>query len=357
MLVAKAATASCATNERPEIVDPTQYPGWDDLVAVHPQGAFFHTACWARVLAQTYGHRPVYVCRLGDGRIRELLPIMEVASVLTGRRGVSLPFTDYCPLISLGKGCAELLNAAVEEGRRRDWRSLELRGHVDSWSDEAPSLVFHGHIVELAHGRDYLFRHLNEGMRRGIRKARKAGLNVEFSRRGEAVREFYELHCKTRKRHGLPPQPIRFFDNIGRCVIERGLGTVAIARQARKVIAGAVFFHFNTEVIYKFGASDHRFQALRPNNLLMWEAIQHYAEAGFSRLHLGRTSPTREGLRRFKLGLGGREETLEYRTYDFRKAAFVNRIDRSESWMNHVFRCLPQPVLRLAGEWLYPHLS
>ena len=35
----------------------------------------------------------------------------------------------------------------------------------------------------------------------------------------------------------------------------------------------------------------------------------------------------------------------------------VRTVDRAESWMNNVFRCLPLPLLRLAGNLLYPHLS
>ena len=62
----------------------------------------------------------------------------------------------------------------------------------------------------------------------------------------------------------------------------------------------------------------------------MWEAIKRYAENGFSRLHLGRTSLANEGLRRFKLGLGAREEKIEYYKYDFRKESFVSDVDRAE---------------------------
>jgi lipid II:glycine glycyltransferase (peptidoglycan interpeptide bridge formation enzyme) len=132
---------------------------------------------------------------------------------------------------------------------------------------------------------------------------------------------------------------------------------VATVRQGHKELASAVFFHFNQETIYKFGASDYAFQRLRPNNLLMWEAIRRYASVGYSRMHLGRTSMHRNGLRRFKLGLGAREERLEYRKYDFAKEALVGQVDRAEGWANPIFRRLPQPLLRLAGELLYPHLS
>ena len=110
-------------------------------------------------------------------------------------------------------------------------------------------------------------------------------------------------------------------------------------------------------MLYKFGASDYASQELRPNNLMMWEAMRHSAVQGYATLHLGRTSLDNEGLRRFKLSLGAIEQTMQYSRYDFRSGGFVPGADRTKGWFNSVFGCLPLPVLRLAGRILYPHLS
>jgi hypothetical protein len=40
-------------------INPLLYPGWDALLEAHPGSSFFHTAAWARVLHETYGHLPV----------------------------------------------------------------------------------------------------------------------------------------------------------------------------------------------------------------------------------------------------------------------------------------------------------
>ena len=83
--------------ERLVSCDPLQDSSWDSRLAAHPSGSFFQGSAWARVLQDTYGHRPIYFCRLADQELVELLPVMEVTSRWTGRRGVSLPFTDFCP--------------------------------------------------------------------------------------------------------------------------------------------------------------------------------------------------------------------------------------------------------------------
>jgi hypothetical protein len=89
----------------------------------------------------------------------------------------------------------------------------------------------------------------------------------------------------------------------------------------------------------------------------MWESIKWCVRAGLKRIHLGRTSIGNEGLRRFKLGLGAREETIDYYKYDLKKRRFVTEADGAESWANGVFRRLPSGLLRWAGRMLYPHLA
>lgn len=339
-------------------VNPLEQSGWDDLVAEHPQGTFFHGSAWSRVLQDTYGHTPKYFCRMAGGRLETLLPVMEVSSVWTGRRGVGLPFTDFCPPLQSAASCmGDLFEQALEHGRSRRWKYLECRGGVASAGNATPSLAFYAHVINLEADEPTLFARTEASVRRGIRKSEQAGLSVKFGNDADAIRTFYALHCQTRRRHGLPPQPFRFFENIGRHVIQPGHGWVVSVEQAGRPLAAAIFFHFARQAIYKFGASDYAFQNLRPNNLLMWSAIKWYATHGCTSLHLGRTSLANEGLRRFKLGFGAQEERIEYCRYDFARAAFVTDVDRVEGWFNPVFRALPGPLLRLAGATLYPHLS
>jgi hypothetical protein len=343
---------------QPVAIDPLRYPAWDSLLAAHPESSFFHGSAWARVLHETYAHQPAYFCRFAAGQLAALLPVMEVSSRWTGRRGVSLPFTDVCVPLGGGEGDGHALyDEALAHGRRGGWRYLECRGPVPGCPGTSPSLAFYGHVIDLEPGPDALFNGLEGAVRRGIRRAEEERLQIEFGTDLESVRIFYALHCQTRSRHGLPPQPFRFFENIACHVLNQGQGGVFIARAGLAPVAAAVFFHHGRQALYKFGASDYAFQRLRPNNLLMWEAMKRYARQGFRRLHLGRTSLGNEGLRRFKLGLGAAEHRIEYSKYDFSRQGFVVDTDRAEGWFNRVFRCLPLPLLRLAGQALYPHLS
>jgi CelD/BcsL family acetyltransferase involved in cellulose biosynthesis len=340
------------------LVNPLEQPEWDSFLAGRPDACFFHGAAWAAVLHKTYGHVPVFAARFADGRLRDLLPLMEVSSPWTGRRGVSLPFTDFClPLKSEGHDAGELYRLAMARGRARGWRYLECRSSDEDWPGSSPSLSFYGHRLDLTEGEETLFKKLESPVRRAIRKARAAGLRIIFDTSMESAQTFYRLHCGTRRRHGLPPQPFRFFANIQKLMLQAGLGFIATAWQDDKPVAAAVFLHQSRQALYKFGASDPAFQQLRPNNLVMWEGIRQCAARGCASLHLGRTSLGNEGLRRFKLGFGTREHQIKCCKYDFRQERFVSDVDRAEGWFNRFFAILPPPLLRLAGRLIYPHLS
>lgn len=339
-------------------INPLDEGSWDALLGTHPRSSFFHTSSWARVLNDTYGHRPFYFCKLADGRLEGLLPVMEVSSPLTGTRGISLPFTDFCSPLSGSEGRDwDPYELAIQHGQNRGWRYLECRSQDGQWPGASASVSFYGHVIPLDHGSERLFKELKGPVRTSIRKAQASNLRIEFGTDIEAMTGFYLLHCLTRQRHGLPPQPFRFFENIVRHVLAKEHGMVVSTFLGAKRIAAAVFLHNRREAVFKFGASDYSFQRLRPNNLVVWEAIRHYAGNGYSVLHLGRTSLANEGLRRFKRGFGGGEELIEYYKYDLRKRSFVCGFDHSEGPAGGIFRWLTLPALRMVGRLLYPHLG
>lgn len=59
-----------------QTVDPRSVPDWDGQVLGSSNQQVFHTTAWAKVLADTYGHRPMYVTGQEQGRIAAWLPLM-----------------------------------------------------------------------------------------------------------------------------------------------------------------------------------------------------------------------------------------------------------------------------------------
>ncbi|HEU5397594.1 MAG TPA: GNAT family N-acetyltransferase, partial [Verrucomicrobiae bacterium] len=285
-----------------------------------------------------------------------LLPMMEINSWLTGRRGVALPFTDDCePLCHNESSFQKLFEAAADFGVQHGWKHLELRGGRQFLAGATPSLSFFGHRLDLTAGESELFSRFDSATRRAIRKAEKEGVTVEITHRFDSLLSFYELQCLTRRRHGLPPQPFAFFRNLHQHVLSRNAGFIALAHYQKKPVAGAVFFFHGPRAVFKFGASDESFQHLRGNNLAMWEAIKTLARHGLRQLDFGKTAEAHDGLRRFKLGWGATEHRIEYFKFNLNRRAFVADRDQAFGWHNRIFQSLPLPASRLIGSVLYRH--
>jgi len=155
----------------------------------------------------------------------------------------------------------------------------------------------------------------------------------------------------------VPPQPFAFFENVHRFVIEKGQGMIALARIDNRPVAASVFLHSANEAIYKYGASDHRFLACRPNNMVFWEAIRWYLKKGIVRMNLGRTEPNNEGLLQFKRSWSGTEQSVNYFRYDFDHKAFINKSTKLSPLVNSIFNKTPVCLSRLMGRIIYKHIG
>ncbi len=334
-------------------LDPMAGDAWDSAVLAHPGHTVFHRSAWARVLVATYRHRPFYFkCPSGQA----LVPLMEVASPLTGRRGISLPFADFAgPLCNATSRISSISEQLVNLAAERKWRWLEIRDDRPPEPLAGPHTTYQTHDLDLRPGLEELERGLDPPTGRSLRQSRKGGLEIRVEASTSAILEFYALHGRTRRRHGLPPQPIRFFREIGRHLFETGLGFVVLASHGGRPVAGAVFLHSGGNAIYKFGASDAESWHLRPNQAVMWEGIRRLYETGCHTLNFGRTASGDDGLRRFKLSWGCTERPLRY----FRNESGTWVRSSGEPKESHplLFSRLPIALNRIAGNLIYPHLD
>jgi CelD/BcsL family acetyltransferase involved in cellulose biosynthesis len=347
--------------ERPTTNLPAQHDladvRWARFVESSPAATIFHHPAWTAVLTGTYGYRPV-VLALGDahGEIRAGAVFLDVRSRLTGRRLVSLPFTDHSPVLARDDDALREFAAALV-----DWRARagvpRLEVHAELPDLPGVHRVPEGvrHLLPLDRPPEELYRSLKgKQVERGIRKAERSGVTVTLERSEPAVDTFYRLHCLTRRRQGVPVQPRRFFRELFSRLVAEGHGFVAIARHEGAAIAAAVFLGWNGHLVYKYGASDARSWSLRPNNLLFWKVIEQACADGYRLLDFGKTELDNEGLRDFKRHWGAEEVDLGYATL----------ADRSPSpdagpggIAARVLSASPVFVTRAAGELLYRHFA
>lgn len=339
-------------------IDPAEYPDWNDLILSNGESSFFHTTAWAKTICESYDYNPIYFTQLNDNRLLTLIPLMEINSILTGKRGVSLPFTDYCePIVDESIPFRDVFDYIITYGKKKAWKYIELRGGERFLPGVTPSTQFFSHILDLTQGEEQIFSGFRNSAKRNIKKASKENVKVGFFNSPESIKEYYRLHCITRKRQGVPPQPFYFFRKIHDHIISKNLGFVVLGSYLNKNIAGAVFFHYGNKALFKFGASDTKYQHVRANNLVMWEAIKWSCRNGYKSICFGRTDPVNNGLRQFKSGWGTKENIINYYRYDLQKDTFIKDTQRIKPIYNKILKKMPIPILKTTGTLLYKHIG
>lgn len=334
-------------------------PAWGEFVASHPQALPFHHPSWAAMLAECYGF-PSFGLALEDprGSLVAGIPVLETRGLLGRRRWVSLPFTDICPpLVSGGDDLRARLELEVDAARQEAGvAAAELRAAPSS-EDAVALPAGLRHTLRLERDPQETFNRLKPSVRNKIRSAERSGLAVAVAEsEDDLIQTFYALHSATRRRLGVPVQPRRYFSLLWRRILDPGLGFLLVARAGGRPVAAAVFLGWKRTVVYKYGASDADAWKLRPNNAVLWHAINWACENGFSTFDFGRTESGNDGLREFKRGWGTEETPLAY-TLIGPADAPSSTTERGARLMAPFIRRSPPFVCRALGQALYRYAA
>ena len=345
-------------------LNPLRDARWDRLVAAHPDSSVFHSVGWLQALSDTYGYEPiVYTTSPPGAELTNGIVACNIRSLLTGNRVVSLPFSDHCqPLIDGSATLNTLIEHIKQSLGGRRWKYFELRPR---WCDSVTrdleaELVrsdhFMQHAVDLRPDIDTLFKNLQKSsVQRKIRRAEREQLTYEEGISERLLRQFYRLMILTRRRHGLPPQPLIWFRNVIRTLQDKV--KIRMASKDGIPMASILTISHKRSLVYKYGCSDSAFHPLGGMALVLWKAIQDGKQSGALEFDLGRSDSTNAGLIAFKENWDGKPYSLDYLRYSAGHAA----VDSASHWRRRaveaVFSRMPNSVLTVAGRLLYPHIG
>jgi len=342
-------------------IDPLTDPRWLALLARSPGASAFHTRGWLEAVYKTYGHKPAALAVSGpDGELLSAVVYCRVLSRITGRRLISLPFSDHCvPIVASASDLESLLatfeeKAGVDNCRYMELRPTSMLPFVGSkWK---ASENFYLHRLDLRHGAAVAYQNFHRDcVQRRIDHAEKEGVVVTIGRDPDTVKKFHELVLHTRRRHGVPPQPIDWFTNVMDCMGERA--TIRLAYKAGQAIAGILTLQYATTTFYKYGASEAHFHRLGAMPYLFWHAIQDAIARGHQELDLGRSECDNHGLVTFKERLGAKRSPLVYlRSPAVAAEGFSRRLWKS-SIAQTACRYMPNRCLLGLGMLFYRHID
>ena len=348
-------------------------------MAGHPDGLVYHHPAWLEVLGREYGQAPVgLACEDVNGELRGVLPLLPTRGLpfgrggqLTGRRLSSLPRTPLAgPLALDSEATLALVYAAMERVRADPRSRLELKMASDELSGRVNGLVCTPwrltYVLDLPDRPDALRFGNSRNHTRikwAVNKATKLGLQVRPATTTQDLRAWYALYLETMRWHALPPRPYRLFEAAWELLRPRGQMRLLLAEQhaagRTRLLAGSILLMLGRTVFYAFNGRRREDLALRPNDLIQWQAIHDACREGFRHYDFGEVAESHEGLAEFKAKWGAEPRRL-YRYYYPAPAHLETDHAAPGTASGRLARAgwqrVPLPVTALVGTWLYRYL-
>ena len=341
-------------------LDPLTDSRWRTFVDRHPEASIFHTPEWLDALRLTYGYRPLVFTTSTGAELSNGVIFCEVQSWLTGKRLVSLPFSDHCQPLASGPDLTAIMASLHSDRATKRWRYIEVRPLSDEGMGNAHGQIGNGetfsfHKIDLRPDLNTIYRGFHDScVRRKIKRAEREKLTYEAGRSEDLLKKFRHLLLLTRRRHKLPPQPAAWFNNLVRCLGERL--TIHVLSNGSTPIASIITLSYKKCLMYKYGCSDARFHNLGGTPLLFWKAVQQGKQMGAEEFDLGRSGYEDPGLIDFKEHLGGVASELRYYQSPAPRAKKAPSKAQT-SWARSALAKLPDPLLIGVGRFLYRHIG
>ncbi|MBK1691674.1 FemAB family XrtA/PEP-CTERM system-associated protein [Ectothiorhodospira mobilis] len=328
-------------------LDASAEPAWEAFVQDCPEATFFHRAGWKRVLEQAFGHPGHYLYAESGGRIRGVLPLGQVKTLLFGNALVSVPFCVYGgvaaedaeaegALIRAARDLAESLQVDYLELRHRQRRLPHWPCREDLYvtfrkaMDPDPEV----NLKAIPRKQRAMVR---KGIQRGLTSEEEAGID-----------RFFPIYADSVRRLGTPVFARRYFRDLMDTFGDAARVTT-VHHQGRPV-SGVLSFLFRDEVLPYYGGGTVEARGLAAFDFLYWEVMRRACEDGYRLFDYGR-SKRGTGSFHFKKNWGFVPQTLYYEYHLVRARAIpdINPLNPRYRLFIQAWKRLPTPVANRIG--------
>jgi hypothetical protein len=327
---------------------------WAEALRRFPGVTLYHRVNWLTLLRRAYGLEPWVAAIEREGELAAACVFARSRNPLSRIRFVSLPFSDQSPPLAADDGSlGDFMNELARSEMAR--RGCEIRD-VDVPAPWRTVECFALWRLDVDRPAAEIERTCHREFRRKVRRGSQADLTIESGSGEDLVKRFYRLQLETRRRLGVPSQPLRFFRLAREIFAPSGCFRVWLVSERGRDIAGAVHLR-DADVVYRKWAGRRPDGNSDAPHLLLWNEIESLA-GDAAVFDLGRADVRNQGLTRSKKDTGASATTLRY-VYlpDAPDNVSSEVLSGAHKVFASIWRRLPLPVVRLLGGALYGYLA
>ena len=296
---------------------------WDRFTSTSPEATFYHTFDWTETLRIGSGVIPSFWGLWHDGELAAIWPSCRVRAF----GGNVLSTFAYCsngaPLVKEGfdlellpKMATHVLESVIKRGVLhwsfdvpQDSYFVKVAPRCGFLSALSPRCSY---VVDTSDQPEVLWKRLASEARTAVRKAKKLELKVKDSREPEDLQAFFSIYQSTMQRCRLAG----FRDTCSLAsllgdLVDKGRAKLFVTADQNRIVGGIVLLLHSQVAHWWIGGSYPESWRMRPNELLLWTAIEWASKSGYHTLDLGGApSPQTHGLNVFKRHLGGKRIEL-----------------------------------------------
>lgn len=331
------------------VMAPQDRARWDEFVQRCPDATFFHRAGWQRVIETAFGHPTWFLYAESAGKIRAILPLAQVKSLLFGNTLCSLPFCVYGGIAATDERAADAVDREAQALAARlgvdhlEYRQLHPR-HPD-WSARDLYATFRKPLLsDPEHNLLAIPRKHRAMVRKGMASGLASGIDADTER-------FFDCYADSVHRLGTPVFSRRYFREL-----QREFGDdceVLSVGHEGKVVSSVLSFHFRGEILPYYGGGGAAARKLAANDFMYWEVMRRACEAGCRTFDFGR-SKVGTGSFAYKKNWGFEPQPLHYecQLHRAKRVGDVQPLNPRFQLLIKAWRLLPLPLANAIG----PHI-
>ena len=312
-----------------QIQEITNKSQWEDFIFQNKEATFLHSWNWGEFNKNT-GEK---IWRVGvfDSRDEALPCLIAIVLIIKvkARRG-SFLFVPQGPIITYNSKLitndllSRIFDYLKDLGKREKVSFVRISPVLENTSENlnifkqagfrnASIHMMHPEItwlLDITKSEEEILKGMRKTHRNLIRRAVKDGVEIIQNTDEKYLKNFYDIHMETVKRHKFVPFSYDYIRSEVKAFKDDNQISVFSAKYKNKIISSAIIVFYGNQAFYHHGASLSEYNKIPSSYLILWEAIKEAKKRNkeiFNFYGIVENKPKHPwaGLSKFKKGFGG----------------------------------------------------